>query len=251
MKKFNINDMDTVKREVRFEVFDKNTKKKALEVLEFFNKYIITFTRTVKRTDYYYDTPESELEKSGICLHKYLDGRSAQLVMNSEQKNEHGKYLSQISKKKCTIEISAKDSPIKHPEFLRDSLRDLLNTTFEFDTDFFFKDLRIYYTINTVSSEYKIIGGTGLKARFIFDDDEYYNAKTRRKNVGYFLTAQLLSSESTAEDFDDLISKLSKFCKELERTENSKIIYVKKLTKELPKLDKTALKERLKDEKSR
>lgn len=243
-----ISEFEKIRNDVSFDMFDRLTKKKVLKLLDFFGTYIIEYERKIKRTHTYFDTPKNELERSGIVLEKYVSDKSAKLLFYPIRKEKQGKYLSEINKRVFSTVMSPNENIQKKSEFLRDSLRDLLNTNLTFDPDFFFKESRVKISIKTQSEEYKLIGALGLKVRLTFNDNVYTNYETGRSNKDSILNIYQLSDKSTDEDFEDLVSKMERYCKELEKSSEILITHAKRITKELPKVDKKANEEQKRKE---
>lgn len=243
-----ISEFEKVRNDVSFEMFDRLTKKKVLKLLDFFGTYIIEYEKKIKRSHTYFDTTKNELERSGIVLEKFVSGKTAKLLFYPFRKEKQGKYLTEINKKAYFTPISPNENIMKKSEFLRDSLRDLLNTTLAFDPDFFFKESRIKVSIKTQSEEYKLIGALGLKARLTFNDNVYTNFETGRISKDSILNVYQLSDKSTDEDFEDLISKMERYCKELDKSSEILVTHAKRITKEFPKVDKKAYEEQKRKE---
>lgn len=247
-EKKTISEFEKVRNDVHFEMFDSLTKKKVLKLLDFFGTYIIEHEKKAKRSHTFFDTTKNELERSGIVLEKFLSDKSGKLIFYPIRVEKQGKYLTEINKKAYVTPILAKENILKKSEFLRGSLRDLLNTNLAFDPDFFFKESRIKIVIKTKSDEYKIIGAMGLKVRLTFDDNTYTNYETGRVNKDSILNVYQLSDKNTDDDFEDLISKMERYCKELEKSEEILITHARRVTKELPKIDKKLLEEQKRKE---
>ena len=92
------------------------------------------------------------------------------------------------------------------------------------------KKLQVAYTIKTTSLEFRSMNIAGLKITYSFDSDIYtnhFNKQIVRSNI---LTIYQHSSENTDEDFENLIGKLTRYCKELTPTKETKIMVARRLS---------------------
>jgi hypothetical protein len=94
------------------------------------------------------------------------------------------------------------------------------------------RKLQPVYTIETTSTEYRSLNVTGLKITYSFDQDKYTNHENKQIIFNDVLTIYQHSRENTNEDFEDLISKLTRYCKELTPTNETKIMIARRLTAE-------------------
>ena len=111
---------------------------------------------------------------------------------------------------------------------------DMFNSSINFDPDFLLKGLHVTYTINTISQEYRSTNGVGLKATYSFDQDTFFNSETKIKQKGDYLTVYQHSKANTDEEFDNLISKLERYCKSLTPIKESKIAIARHVTVPAP-----------------
>ena len=235
IRQYNLNE---VRNKKRFEMFDKNTLKKVLELNAFFDRYVIQYEDSYGRSYVYYDTPAKDLEISGISIFKQIRGGKCELFIARSSVEGQSKILERLNGRKYSTPIGINESPLKKMEFLVAHFKDMFAYSVEFDPEYLLRKLKVAYTIDTKTTEYKLFNGVGLKVRFAFDHDDYYNSYTGRKNSAELLTLYQLSNESTDEAFFDVVSKLERYCKELSPAADHKttILYAK--TKELPKVDK-------------
>lgn len=223
--------LDIVRQKRRFELLDKTSRKEVLKVNAFFGKYEMRFMGKVKKIYTYYDTPNFDLYKSGIALFRTDIGKTHTLTMTLERLyNEDNRKLQTYRNKKEVIEIGKYDNILKHLDFLRNSFLDMFNSSLSFDADFLLKKLHTTYIISTISHEYRSTDGIGLKATYSFDFDTFINNETKIKKQGYYLTIYQHSKESTDGDFDNLISKLTRYCKSLMPIKESKVAIARKVT---------------------
>lgn len=237
-KKLQQYNLDQERNKKRFEMFDKNTYKKVLALNAFFGKYVIQYETSYNRHYIYYDTENRDLEVSGVSIFKQIRGSRCELVIARSSVEGQSKILERLNGRKYSTPIGVKESPLKKIDFLKDHFKDMFAYAVEFDPEYLLRKINPVYTIDTSSVEYKLFNGVGLKVRFVFDHDEYYNAYTSRRNSADMLTLYQLSNESTDEAFFDVVSKLERYCKELSPAPDHKttILYAK--TKEIPKQDK-------------
>lgn len=236
--------LDIIRQKRRFEMFNKDSKNKVLELNSFFGKYIMHFEEKIKKVFTYYDTPNHDLQKSNIVLYKTQIGNFCELNMATEKVNSTFRYSVRTNYKHFTKQIKAHDSILKHKDFLINSFTDMFMSSINFDPEFLMRKLQVAYTIKTTSTEYRSMNVTGLKITYSFDEDVYtnhFNNLIANLNV---LTIYQHSDTKTDEDFDNLISKLVRYCKELTPTNDTKIMIARRITTlktEPTKIDKDKL----------
>ena len=103
------------------------------------------------------------------------------------------------------------------------------------DPDYLLKKINITYTIKTLSHEFKLINGTGLKASLAFDQDKYINHSNKRKTSALFFTLYQHSNAETNAEYDNLVSKIERYCKTLTHITNSKIDEARIKTRDIVK----------------
>lgn len=222
--------LDVIRQKRRFEMFSEKTRAKVLELNEFFGKYNMHFEEKIKKTFTYYDTPDHDLLKSNIVLYKTQIGNFTELNMATEKVSNTFRYSVRTNYKHFTKQIKAHDSIFKHKEFLIDSFKAMFMSSLGFDPEFLMRKLTTAYEIKTVSNEYRSTNGTGLKITYSFDEDRYTNFLTKQKVEANILTIYQHSNASTDPDFDDLISKIERYLKELTPTTDTKIMIARRLT---------------------
>ena len=222
--------LDKIRQKRRFEMFNEGSKEKVLELNSFFGKYIMHFEEKINKTFVYYDTPNHDLQKSNIVLYKTIIGNFTELNMATERVNTNYRYSIRTNYKHFTKQIKQHDSILKHKQFLIDNFTNMFMSSINFDPEFLMKKLQIAYVIKTTSTEYRSMNVTGLKITYSFDKDiytNYFNNQTVRTNI---LTIYQHSAENTDEDFENLIGKLTRYCKELTPTKDTKIMIARRLT---------------------
>lgn len=227
--------IDKIRQKKRFEMFNADSKEKVLELNSFFGKYIMRFEERIDKTFTYYDTPNHDLQKSNIVLYKTQIGNFTELNMATEKVNSSYRYSIRTNYKHFTKQIKPHDSIMKHKEFLIDNFTNMFMSSINFDPEFLMRKLQVAYEIKTTSMEYRSINITGLKITYSFDTDTYinhFNNQTVRSNI---LTIYQHSAENTDEDFENLISKLIRYCKELTPIGDTKIMIARRLT--VPKIE--------------
>ena len=195
--------------------------------MHFEEKIIKTFT--------YYDTPNHDLQKSNIVLYKTQIGNFTELNMATEKINTTFRYSVRTNYKHFTKQIKQHDSILKHKDFLIDSFSNMFMSSINFDPEFLMKKLQVAYTIKTVSMEYRSMNIYGLKITYSFDSDIYINHFNNQKVNANILTIYQHSPENTDEDFENLIGKLTRYCKELTPTRDTKIMIARRFT--VPKIE--------------
>ena len=103
-------------------------------------------------------------------------------------------------------------------------------SSINFDPEFLMQKLQVAYVIETTSLEYRSANVTGLKITYSFDKDLYTNFYNKQKSNANILTIYQHSAPNTDEDFDDLISKLIRYLKELTPTKETKIMIARRMT---------------------
>ena len=150
--------------------------------------------------------------------------------MATEKVSATYRYTLRTHYKHFTKQIKPHDSILKHKDFLIESFSSMFMSSINFDAEFLFKKLQVAYTINTVSTEYRSMNISGLKITYSFDKDQYINNFNNKIVNSNILTIYQHSSELTDPDFDDLISKLTRYCKELTPVNDTKIIIARRMT---------------------
>lgn len=221
---------DKINQKRRFEMFNTKSKEKVLELNSFFGKYIMHFEERIKKTFIYYDTPNKDLEKSNIVLFKTIIGNFTELNMATEQVNTNYHYTLRNNSKQFKKAIKPHDSILKHKDFLIDSFTSMFLSGISFDPEFLMRKLQPVYTIETISSEYRSMNLTGLKITYSFDQDKYINHINQQVAFNDVLTIYQHSNDLSNPDFEDLISKLTRYCKELTSTNETKIMIARRST---------------------
>lgn len=227
---------DIVRQKRRYEMLDKNSKKEVLDLIDFFGRYEMRNDGRVDKQYIYYDTENLDLYKSGIALFRTVVNGKHTLTMTLERfYNEDNERLQTYSNKRNEIEIEPRDSIFQYPEFLRNSFKNMWDGFLNLDPDYLLKKLNVTYSIDTTSYEYKLINGTGLKATLSFDSDKYNNHIDNKKASSLFLTVYQHSREETNAEYENLISKIERYCKSLTRIKESKVDLARAKTKIVPK----------------
>jgi len=222
--------LDKIRQKRRFEMFNESSKEKVLELNSFFGKYIMHFEEKINKVFTYYDTPNHDLQKSNIVLYKTQIGNFTELNMATEKVNSSFRYTVRTNYKHFTKQIKPHDSIMKHKQFLIDNFSNMFMSSINFDPEFLMRKLQVAYVIKTTSLEYRSLNVTGLKITYSFDKDiytNYFNKQTVKANV---LTIYQHSAENTDEEFENLIGKLIRYCKELTPNNDTKIMIARRLT---------------------
>ena len=229
--------IDVIRQKRRFVMFNEKSKEKVLELNSFFGKYKMQFEEKIKKKFTYYDTPNFDLQKSNIVLFKTQIGNFTELNMATEKISSTHRYKLRRNDRHFTKKIKPLDSLLKHKTFLIDSFANMFLSSLNFDTEFLMRKLTPVYEIQTVSNEYRSLNATGLKITYSFDKDTYINYLQKTTGYADILTIYQHSPTKTDEDFDDLIGKLTRYCKELTPTSETKIMIALRST--IPKLEDT------------
>ncbi len=243
---------DIIRQKRRFVMFSEKTKDAVLEVNAFFGKYNMHFEERIKKRFIYYDTPNFDLQKSNIVLFKTIIGPLCELNMATEKISSTSLYTLRTNYKHFKIPVKPADRPIKHKEFLINNFKAMFFSSLGFDPEFLMQKLKPMYILDTISNEYRSTNITGLKITYSFDQDLYTNMDNNVATKANILTIYQHSGENTNDDFEDLISKLSRYCKELTATSETKIMIARRMTKEKPISAKEKAKlEKLKNNKTK
>ena len=234
--------LDKIRQKRRFEMFNSSSKYKVLELNSFFGKYIMQFEEKINKVFTYYDTPNHDLEKSNIVLYKTQIGNFTELNMATEKVNSTFRYTVRTNYKHFTKQIKPHDSILKHKEFLIDNFTNMFMSSINFDPEFLMKKLQVAYVIKTTSAEYRSMNVSGLKITYSFDSDIYTNHYTNQIVKSDILTIYQHSAQNTDEDFENLMGKLERYCKELTPTKDTKIMIARRLT--TPKLEPKPINEK-------
>jgi len=222
--------LDKIRQKKRFEMFNEGSKRKVLELNSFFGKYIMQFEEKINKVFTYYDTPNHDLEKSNIVLYKTQIGNFTELNMATEKVNSTFRYTVRTHYKHFTKQIKPHDSILKHKAFLIDSFSNMFMSSINFDPEFLMKKLQVAYVIKTSSTEYRSLNVSGLKITYSFDKDIYTNFFNNQVVKANLLTIYQHSSANTDEDFENLMGKLTRYCKELTPINETKIMVARRLT---------------------
>ena len=222
--------LDKIRQERKFEMFNEYSKDKVLELNSFFGKYIMHFQDRYIRTYTYYDTPNRDLEKSNIIIYKLQVGNTCELHMQTEQTTSTLRYTIRQNEKHFSKPVKSYDSILKHKQFLIDNFSNMFMSSIIFDPEFLIKKLQVVYIIKSESVEYRSMNIGGLKITYSFDTDTFTNPENKATVKDHSLIIYQHSPEKTNADFEDLISKLTRYCKELTPTNDSKIVRARKLT---------------------
>ena len=230
--------LDKIRQERKFEMFNQNSKDKVLELNSFFGKYIMHFQDRYTRTFTYYDTPNRDLEKSNIVVYKLQIGNTCELHMETEKTTSTVRYTIRQNEKHFSKPVRMYDNILKHKQFLIDNFSNMFMSSIIFDPEFLIKKLQVSYIIKSESTEYRSMNIGGLKITYSFDKDTYTNPENKVTVQDNNLVIYQHSSEKTNADFEDLISKLTRYCKELTPTTDTKIVRARKLTAQKPEFKK-------------
>ncbi len=236
--------LDIIRQKRRFKMFNEKSKEKVLELNSFFGKYIMHFEEKIKKKFIYYDTPNHDLQKSNIVLYKTQIGNFTELNMATEKLNRSYAYAVRTNYKHFTQPMKPHDSLLKHKDFLIDNFTNMFMSSINFDPEFLMRKLQVAYVIETTSMEYRSINATGLKITYSFDKDRYTNYFNNTRADTNILTIYQHSAQNTDHDFEDLISKLTRYCKELTPISDTKIVIARNMTitkTEPDKIDKQQL----------
>lgn len=225
---------DVVRQKRRYEMLDKNSKKEVLNLINFFERYQLRDKGFVDKQFIYYDTENLDLYKCGIALFRTIINGKHTLTMALERLYNEGIQPQNLNKHN-EIQIDPRASIFEYTAFLRNSFKNMFDSSINMDPDYLLKKINITYTIKTLSHEFKLINGTGLKASLAFDKDKYINHSNKRKTSALFFTLYQHSNAETNAEYDNLVSKIERYCKTLTHITNSKIDEARIKTRDIVK----------------
>lgn len=241
---------DIVRQKRRYEMLDKNSKKEVLGLINFFERYQLKDNGFINKQFIYYDTENLDLYKCGIALFRTIINGKHTLTMTLERLYNEGLQPQHLNKHN-EIQIDSKASIFEYTPFLRNSFKNMFDGAINMDPDYLLKKINTTYTIHTISHEFKLINGTGLKASLAFDRDRYINHLNKRKATSLFFTLYQHSREETNEEYANLISKIERYCKTLTHITSSKVDEARIKTRNIIKEDKNFIKEKKKNKKDK
>lgn len=228
---------DIVRQKRRYEMLDKNSKKEVLGLINFFERYQLRDNGFINKEFIYYDTENLDLYKCGIALFRTIINGKHSLTMALERLYNEGIQPQNLNKH-SEIQIDARASIFEYTAFLRNSFKNMFDASLNMDPDYLLKKIRLTYTIKTISHEFKLLNGTGLKASLAFDQDKYINHLNKRKTSALFFTLYQHSNDETNDEYANLVSKIERYCKTLTHITNSKIDEARIKTRDIVKEDK-------------
>ena len=170
------------------------------------------------------------MKKSNIVLYKTQIGKFVELNMANEHVHSSYRYALKTNYKHFAITIKPYDGLMKHKDFLIDSFANMFMSSINFDPEFLLRKLQPAYTIRTTSIEYRSINATGLKITYSFDKDKYTNHFNNIETKANMLTIYQHSTEKTDEEYNNLVDKLIRYCKELTPIKDTKIMIARRVT---------------------
>ncbi len=224
---------DIVRQKRRYEMLDKSSRNEVLDLINFFGRYQLRNEGRINKQYIYYDTENLDLYKSGIALFRTIINGKHTLTMTLERLYNEG--LQPYSNKHNQINLQPKDSIFDFPEFLRNSFKNMWDGFLNMDPDYLLKKLKLTYSIETISHEYKLVNGTGFKATLSFDSDKYIDHWTNKKAQSLFLTLYQHSREDTNDEYQNLVSKIERYCKSLTHINKTKVDLARAKTKVVAK----------------
>lgn len=226
--------LNIFKQERRYTVFDSATYSHLLKLLGTMTTYTMDDVTRDTVLDYYYDNPQSLLEKNELLLRKRVCRGKAQLKIKRRYFSPQYYYSDNLRSHEREKEVGVHDSLSKHYFFLNNALNSMFSTTLQFDPDKLFAQMRVVMIIKSQQETRKLFGYGGLKVEIKQEKLKIVNKKTRRKNKSEIIQFKLLSNDETLPLFEDLITKIERHCKELFYTQDSKYEVCYKATKPLP-----------------
>ena len=237
---------DIVRQKRRYEMLDKNSKKEVLGLIDFFGRYQLRNDGIINKQYIYYDTENLDLYKSGIALFRTIINGKHTLTMTLERLYNEG--LQPYSNKHKEISLGAHESIFTYPDFLRNSFKNMWDGFLNIDPDYLLKKLKVTYSIETTSHEIRLMNGTGFKATLSFDSDKYHDHWTNKKASSLFVTLYQHSREDTNDEYENLISKIERYCKSLTRITQTKVDLARSKTKIIVKDNANEKKKKRKSE---
>ena len=226
--------LNIFKMDRRYAVFDEKTYGRFIKLLQTMTTYTMDSPETSKIVDYYYDSPTDILWQNELLLRKRVMGNKAELKIKRLHFSEKYMYSDSLREHEREKGIGARDPLSKHYFFLNNALNSMFSNNLQFDPDKLFEQMKVIMVLNIKQESRKLFGYGGLKVEVRHEYIKIENKKTGRKNKTEQIQIRLLSSEETLPIFEDFISRVEKYCKEIFLTRDSKFDIAFRMTKPLP-----------------
>ena len=213
----------------RYNVFQKKSFKKVLELYAYMPSYEFAGDRVGYKTETFYDTKNNLLESAGIILCKVVDEGKAYLKIDREENLIENKTKDQ--RKLYIHQIGVNDSIEDNMYYIIDGITSLFSTNFSIDLENVIKNVEPKIKIKTKSTILKVLNGTGFKAEINMEEVKIKNLFKRKKAKTNLLIIEESSSKNNMKDFEEFIVELEKRCKEITPTKETNYEMAKRMTR--------------------
>lgn len=215
-----------------YTLFAKTTMKKVLQLQDILHLYtFIPESKSIQK-EVYLDSPNNLLKSAGLNLCKSTENNKAFFKVERERYDASSKRnVVQRAEKIFVHEIGLRDTVKDHMFFLTDGIKQMFSTQFYIDLDNVLKTVVPKIEMESKKTIYKVFSGRGFKGEMIFEDVSIKNFETKRVANTMMLTIKQISARYDNSDFNDLTSKIEKYCREVMPTNDSKYEIAKRMTK--------------------
>lgn len=199
----------------------------------------------------YYDTPAHLLNKAGIVLSKFQEGKNC--FFKVENATFLSNMLNKLNKEIFIHQIGANDKLIDHGFYLKDGITALYNTSFTVDLENVIKTAIPKMEVEIKADIYQLTSGTGMRAKIALENKYINNFETKRKYSVQGLTIKLENDNISLfkDDFENFNNLLQKNCKEFLLINENQFDFASKVTKALPPKQKLTKEEKQKQKELR
>lgn len=224
----------------RYRVFDKKTVKRLVGVIKTLSTYTVEGPFRSKIIDVYYDSDKGILAENNLILRKRIFGAKSEIKLKRSVVSPDFIYADTLRKHEREQKVATKDPLSKHYFFLNNALNSMYTNALKFDPDKLFEQMKVVLTIDIPRHTYKVFGPGGFKAEINGEVFKVKNFATKRKNTTEFLQIKLVSGETTLPYYEDFITRIEKYCKEILYTTDSRYEVAMNVTKPLPTKEELA-----------
>lgn len=182
----------------------------------------------------YYDTPAHLLNKSGIVLSKFEEGKN--VFFKVENASFLSKVLNKMEKEIFVHKVGAGDKLSDHAFYIKDGITSMFTTAFSIDLENVIKSAEPKMEVSIVADIYQLASGTGMRAKIALETKTIRNLETKRRYIVQGLTIRLENDNTKLfiNDFNKFNELLQRNCKEFMLVDENQFDFATKVTKALP-----------------
>lgn len=182
----------------------------------------------------YYDTPAHLLNKSGIVLSKFEEGKN--VFFKVENASFLSKVLNKLEKEVFVHKVGAGDKLADHAFYIKDGITSMFTTAFSIDLENVIKSAEPKMEVVINADIYQLASGTGMRAKLALETKVIRNLETKRKYEVRGLTIRLENDNTKLfiDDFNKFNELLQRNCKEFLEVNENQFDFATKVTKALP-----------------